>query len=109
MDINILLQIATFWWQAEVAPFPAIETIAQAIGVTPRTAPHRITAMERTTLIERKLWYCTRGSQKSNAYSFDGLIGRCTPFAAEAIAEEERRKAKDRARVQRRRPPTALK
>ena len=35
IDINILMQIAKHWWQAEAAPFPSIETIAAAIGVTP--------------------------------------------------------------------------
>ena len=109
IDINILMQIAKHWWQAEAAPFPSIETIAAAIGVTPRTVQRQITKMEKAQLIERNRRYYARGGQKSNAYTFKGLIARCVPFAEEAIAERERRKTKDRIRVHRKQALTIVK
>jgi hypothetical protein len=109
IDINILMQIAKHWWQAEAAPFPSIETIALAIGVTPRTVQRRIAKMEKAKLIERNVRRYARGGQKSNAYTFKGLIDRCTPFAEEAIAERERRKNGERARVRRTQPLTLVK
>lgn len=109
IDINILMQIAKHWWQAEAAPFPSIETIALAIGVTTRTVQRRITKMEKAKLIERNVRHYARGGQKSNAYTFKGLIDRCTPFAEEAIAERERRKNGDRARMRRKQPLTVVK
>jgi DNA replication protein DnaD len=109
IDICILMQIAKHWWQAESAPFPAVETVASAIGVTPRSVQRRITQMEKAKLIERKERYYARGGQKSNAYTFNGLIERCTPFAEEAAAERERRKNSDRARVRRKQPLTIVK
>jgi hypothetical protein len=101
IDVNILMQIAKHWWQADAAPFPAIDTLAAAIGVTARTVQRRIAKMVKEELIERNTRYYARGGQRSNAYTFNGLIARCTPFAQEAIAQRERRKSKDRARVRR--------
>lgn len=109
IDVNILMQIAKHWWQADSAPFPAIETLADAIGVTSRTIQRRIAKMEKAQLIERNTRYYTRGGQRSNAYTFKGLIARCTPFAEEAIAERERRKTKERARIRRKQPLTVVK
>jgi DNA-binding transcriptional regulator YhcF (GntR family) len=109
IDVNILMQIAKHWWQAESAPFPSIETIASAIDVTPRTIQRRIAKMEKAKLIERNVRRYARGGQKSNAYTFKGLIERCTPFAEEAIAERERRKSGDRARVRRTQPLALVK
>lgn len=81
IDVNILMQIAKYWWEPGSAPFPAIETLANAIGVTTRTVQRHITIMEKAKLIERKKRYYARGGQKSNAYTFNGLIKKCKPFA----------------------------
>lgn len=109
IDLNILMQIAKHWWQADSAPFPSVETIAAAIGVTTRTVQRRITRMEKAQLIERNQRYYARGGQKSNAYTFNGLIAKCAPFAEEAVAERVRRKSNDRAHVRRRRPLALVK
>lgn len=109
VDVNILLQIAKHWWQAESAPFPSIDTIAGAIGLTPRSVQRRITQMEKAKLIERHVRRYARGGQKSNAYTFKGLIERCTPFAEEAIAAREKRKNGERARVKRTVPLSVVK
>ncbi len=109
LDVNILLQIAKHWWRADSAPFPSIDTVASAIGVTARTVQRRITAMQKARLIKRVERYYARGGQKSNAYTFDGLIERCKPFAEEAAKERAKRKAGDRARVRRGQPLTVVK
>jgi predicted transcriptional regulator len=109
LDVNILMQIAKYWWSAENAPFPSIDTIAAAIDVTPRTVQRRIARMEKAKLIERNKRYYAQGGQKSNAYTFKGLIARCTPFAEEAVKERERKKATARANARRRQPLTVVK
>jgi DNA-binding transcriptional ArsR family regulator len=108
IDVNILMQIAKHWWSEE-APFPSIERIAIAIGVTPRTVQRRITKMEKAKLIERKVRRYARGGQKSNGYSFDGLIKKCIPFAIEALNARAKRVNEDRARVRRSQPLTVVK
>jgi hypothetical protein len=59
--------------------------------------------------VERNKRYYARGGQKSNAYTFKGLIERCTPFAQEMITERERRRATDRAHVRRKQPLALVK
>ena len=110
IDVNILMQIAKHWWGTESAPpFPAIDSIAAAIGVTGRTVQRRITAMEKAKLIERNPRYYALGGQKSNAYTFNGLIEQCQPFAAEALTERTRGKSRGRARIRRRQPLKVVK
>lgn len=109
IDVNILMQIAKYWWEPDAAPFPAIETLANAIGVTPRTVQRRITIMEKAGLIERNERYYARGGQKSNAYTFKGLIAKCKPFAKEVLKEREQRKNKQRARSKQKTPLKVIK
>ena len=109
LDVNILLQIGKYWWEADSAPFPSIETIANSIGVMPRTIQRRITAMVEAKLIERHSRFYPRGGQKSNSYTFEGLITRCKPFAEEVARERERRKSAQRARTKQKTPLTVVK
>lgn len=47
LDVNILLHLATYWWTPDNKPHPAKKTIADAIGVEPRTVQRRIAALEK--------------------------------------------------------------
>ena len=109
IDVNILMQIAKYWWEPGSAPFPSIETLANAIGVTTRTVQRRITIMEEAKLIERNKRFYARGGQKSNAYTFKGLIKRCKPFAEEVLKEREMRKKTKRARTKQKTPLKVVK
>lgn len=71
LDLNILLQLAKHWWQANNPPHPSKRRIAEAIGIDPRTVQRRITRLENVGLIRRE---ARRG--KSNACHFDGLIAK---------------------------------
>ena len=104
MDINIILQIAKHWWEPSSAPYPGVERLAEAIGVHVRTIQKHITKMEHAGLLEREAQFYSQGGQRSNRYTFQGLIDKCTPFATEAVAERKRKKAADRARIRRKAP-----
>jgi DNA-binding transcriptional regulator YhcF (GntR family) len=105
IDVNILMQIAKHWWGTESAPpFPSIDSIAATIGVAARTVQRHISAMEKAKLIERNPRYYALGGQKSNAYTFKGLIEQCQPFAEEALTERTRHTANNRARIRRKKP-----
>lgn len=104
VDVNIVLQIAKFWWEAGSAPYPSVDTIATAIGVKPRTVQRHITKMVKLGLLERVERFYAKGGQKSNSYTFKGLIEQSTPFAEEVLAERQRKKAAEKARVRRRTP-----
>jgi len=86
LDLNILLQLAKYWWKKDDLPYPSKETLATAIGVNPSTIRKRIKRMEEEGLIERIERHDTKGGQQSNWYSFDGLIEKMKPHAEEALS-----------------------
>jgi hypothetical protein len=101
LDMNILMYLTTYWWTHENKPRPAKGTIAQALGVHPRTIQRRIAAMETAKLIRREeRRYPGKGS-RPNLYHFDGLIKAVGPFAKEKLevrAEREAERKKSAAR-----------
>lgn len=104
IDINILLHLAKHWWEADNPPFPSKRTIADCIGVDPRTVQRRIAAMEKVGFIERKGRKGAMGGTGTNAYLFTGLIEKATPFAKEAVEARQERVRQKEARRRRKRP-----
>ena len=85
LDLNILLQLAKFWWKRDDLPFPSKETLAETMNVDPSTIRRRIKRMESEGLIKRMKRFDSKGGQQSNYYSFDGLIKKMQPHAQEAL------------------------
>src|SRR5262245_11325892 len=54
LDINIILHLVSHWWKKDNKPYPFKVTIANRIGVDPRTVQRRIAAMERAKFIRRE-------------------------------------------------------
>lgn len=107
LDINIVLHLASYWWDADRPPYPAKKTIADAVGVTPRSVQRRIANLEKMGLIKRVARSSLEAGQQSNLYTFDGLIEMAKPYAEEEIAR--RKKAKDEAeKARKRRLPVRL-
>lgn len=104
MDLNILLQILKHWWYPESPPFPSVESLSTAIGVNVRTVQKHISRMVDAGLLERQERFQPKGGQKSNAYTFDGLIRRCKPFADEAVAAKGKKRVAEAARIRRKTP-----
>ncbi|MDA0146718.1 helix-turn-helix domain-containing protein [Vibrio sp. RW] len=95
MDINIILYLSTHWWEAERKPYPSKKTIAQALGVTPRTIQKRIAALEQLGFVEREYRPHEIKGNDTNIYHFNGLINESEPYAQEKIEEfEANKKAK---------------
>jgi hypothetical protein len=105
VDVNILLHLASYWWTAENKPHPSKSTLAEAIGVTPRTVQRRIAAMERDGLIRREERRISKQGSKTNLYHFDGLIDAAKGFALEKIELRAQRKAEDANRRKRKGRP----
>jgi len=96
LDVNILLHIMQHWWRKDDKPHPSKDTIAKAIGVTPRTVQRRIAAMEKAGFIHRQQRRTSSKASLTNIYHLDGLITAAKPFAQEMI-EGIKKKADDRA------------
>jgi predicted transcriptional regulator len=108
LDINIILHIASYWWNQGSKPHPSKVTIAKAIGVDPRTIQRRIADLEKGKLIRREQRRVAGTGSKTNIYHLDGLIEAATPYAHEKIQESEL-KATVRAERAKRKGKTVLK
>ncbi|AZS19182.1 helix-turn-helix domain-containing protein [Caulobacter sp. FWC26] len=105
MDVNILLHLASKWWNADGKPYPSKGTIALAMNVDPRTVQRRIAALEAAGLIRREERRETPTGSKTNVYHLDGLIEAAQPFAEEKLAEIEERRAIKKAKAARKGAP----
>ncbi len=105
LDVNILLHLATYWWTPDNKPHPAKKTIADAIGVEPRTVQRRIAALEKDGLIRREERRIPGQGSRPNLYHFDGLIKAARPYAEEKLQEIARREAENKDRVRRKGRP----
>jgi DNA-binding transcriptional regulator YhcF (GntR family) len=108
LDMNIIIHLSNYWWHADKLPCPSVATIAKAIGVKPRTVQKRIAALQANGLIERVERRESRFGSQTNLYSFNGLINHAQPFAAEKIAEREKREAEEKARLARKKPKLSV-
>ena len=97
IDINIILQIARYWWEAGKHPYPAKKTLADSIGVTPRTIQKRIADMEKAGFIKRVERREEKGS-KTNIYKLSPLKEILEPYSKNMIEERAQRKKEDKSR-----------
>ena len=109
VDLNILLQLARYWWFSDNPPHPSKQAIAECMNVSKSTVQRRIARLEAAGLIQREPRYgAPGGGQQTNAYHFDGLIKEALPFAEEAVAARRARQEDEADRRTRKRPKLAL-
>lgn len=101
LDINIIMHLATYWWTHDNKPHPSKKTIAEAIGVTPRTVQRRIASLEKSGFIQREQRRVKGKGSRTNLYHFDGLIKAAQPYAEEKIREIANREAARKSAVAR--------
>ena len=107
VDMNILLQLARYWWRADNPPHPAIKTIAGCIKKSPSTVQRRITKLKDSGLIEVEHRFDEQHhGQKTSNYRFTGLIEEATKFAHLALEEKEEAKSRKAARLKLKNPRT---
>jgi DNA-binding Lrp family transcriptional regulator len=106
IDVNILIQLARHWWYSDNPAHPSKATIARCIGISTSTVRRHIARMEGEGLIRREKRYTERksGGQDTNAYHFDGLIKKATPYAEEYIQLREQQRAEEEERRRRKKP-----
>ena len=104
VDMNIILHLVKYWWYDDNLPHPSVETIATAIGRTPRTVQRRITAMQELGFMERTERRKSHNGSDTNLYSFNGLIKKLQPYAQEKIEEKKAAQAASAERVKRKKP-----
>lgn len=98
IDLNIILQLMSYWWQDGNHPFPAKSTIAEAIGIDVSTVRKRIKKMEDTQLIRRIERREKNDRSQTNEYDLSPLVNTIKPFAEEEQEERNRTKKARKAR-----------
>jgi DNA-binding transcriptional regulator YhcF (GntR family) len=104
LDMNIVVHLAQYWWQADNLPHPSVETIATAIGVKPRTVQKRIKALQELKIVTRHEHRRSNNSSDTNRYSFEGLIVAALPFAKEKLIEKAAAIEEKKKRLERKKP-----
>lgn len=105
VEMNILLQLARYWWRADNPPHPTIKTIAGCIKKSVSTVQRRITKLKAAGLIEIEHRFDERHhGQKTSNYRFTGLIKEATEFARLALQEKIETKSRKAARLKLKNP-----
>jgi predicted transcriptional regulator len=89
IDMNIIVHLASRWWTADGKPYPSKGTIAEAIGVEPRTVQRHIARLESAGLVRREQRRTKGQGSRTNVYHLDGLIREAKPFAIEKLKERQ--------------------
>lgn len=99
IDVNILLHIMRYWWEADRLPYPSKATLAKCIKVHPRTVQRRVAKLEAAGFIKRiRRDHPERGRQ-SNEYDFAGLIKQLVPMAEQYLAQRAQRQKENKDRL----------
>jgi predicted transcriptional regulator len=105
VDMNIILQLANYWWQAENLPRPSKDAIAKRIGVSAKTVQRRIAKMEAAGFIQRRpRYHVSTNGQQANSYDFSGLITAAQKYAEEEVQRREDRRKEELQRATRKKP-----
>lgn len=109
VDINVLMHLFSYWWTPGSKPHPSKKTIADAMGIDPRTVQRHIARLEKAGLVKREERRISKVGSKPNIYHFDGLIEAAQPFAKEMLEIKTGKiAAKEALRAKKGKPKLAL-
>jgi DNA replication protein DnaD len=79
-DLVVLVNICSYWWSKDHPPFPRSNTIAERMGLDPRSVQRSISRLRKAGLVSVKL--IPRANDKVvRALSLDGLVARLDSYA----------------------------
>jgi hypothetical protein len=95
-DLNILMQLASYWWMAKNPPRPSKGTIAKRMGLKdPASVRRRIRALEERGFLKRvERTRQAHNGKAENFYDLRPLVGKLLKLAQRVRKEKaEKRKA----------------
>ena len=92
--LNVLVQLAEHWWEADKNPFPAKDRIATRMGKSPRQVQRYITQLEKAGFVTRIQRFSGRKAQTSNENSLAGLVAKLKALEPEFTKAKELKKLK---------------
>jgi predicted transcriptional regulator len=81
-QLNVLLQLLSFWYTPERKPFPRKSVIAARTGLTERQVQRTIASLKKTGFLETKEMKLDHGGIISNEYDLSGLVEKLRRIAA---------------------------
>jgi hypothetical protein len=96
VQLNVLLQLAEHWWEADKDPFPSKETLARRMKKSPRQVQRVITKLEKGGFVKRIERFKGPKAQTTNGYSLAGLVKKLKAVEPEfsKLAEQNRLRRK---------------
>lgn len=94
LDMNIILQIASFWWKKDRMPYPSKRFLADSISVSQSTIQRRIAALEKRGYVKRIVQSASSKARKANVYDLSGLVAALSLQADKEQIEREAKKTK---------------
>jgi predicted transcriptional regulator len=79
-DVLVLINMTMHWWYVQQRPFPRTSTIADRMGVDPRTVQRSIDKLVKLKLVE-KVREKTADGSKHGVYDLRGLVERLSQYA----------------------------
>jgi DNA-binding transcriptional ArsR family regulator len=96
LGFNVLMQLFSFWWDADRNPHPTKENIARRMGKSPRMVQRYITELEEAGYVKRIKRFAGPKNQQANAYALNGLVKKLIELEPEfaKVAEQRRLRQK---------------
>jgi len=103
LDINVLLHLLSYWWEAPNLPRPSKVTLATAINVNPSTVRRCLQKLEKVGYLMR-IEHRKKYGSRPNDYDLTGLVKALQPLAIEELEEIKKRKLKNMAKLAGKKP-----
>jgi predicted transcriptional regulator len=104
IEMNVMLHLFQYWWFKDNLPHPSVGTMAKSLGVTDRTIQRTIKRLSELGFMEKEERRHTRYGSATNLYSFNGLIEKLKPHAAEKVAARKQKIDAEKERIARKKP-----
>jgi DNA-binding transcriptional regulator YhcF (GntR family) len=108
LQVNILLQLLSYWWEKDNLPRPGKNALAATVGVDPSTVRRCLKKLEEVGYLKRIERRKSNKASQPNEYNLQGLIDALQPFAAEEHEEIRKRKARQIQRLAGKKPSLQL-
>ena len=95
LEVNILLILLRYWWDASTPPYPSKRTIGDMVDKDESTIRKCMAGLEKKGFIQREKQFLSLGGQSSNKYVMDGLVERLQKEARDFSAVKTKRKEND--------------
>jgi predicted transcriptional regulator len=104
IDMMVLINLITHWWEKDNAPRPAKKRLANILGVSTKTIQRSMVNLEQCGALKRLERYRDGGDggRTTNNYDLNPLVDVLTPFSAEIITDKKQKQKSEITRPTRR-------